>query len=138
MRVLALDVGSVRIGVAVSDETGIIAQPLKYIDMAGGEGSPLHDIKALIADYDVKTVVVGLPLSMSGGSRGLSSRRALALGAAIEKKIGCNVVYFDERFSTAAARRLLIEDNVRRNKRKQVVDKLAAAVILQGYLDGQK
>ena len=136
MRILALDVGSVRIGVAVSDEDAVIAQPLEFIDAA--KGTPVPAIFALCRKYSVNTVIVGLPLSLNGGDKGVSSRRAKALGAALEKKHGLTVIFRDERFSTGEADRALLEGNVRRSKRKDVVDKVAAALILQGYLDGQK
>ncbi|MBN2343841.1 MAG: Holliday junction resolvase RuvX [Deltaproteobacteria bacterium] len=136
MRILALDVGTRRIGVAISDETQLIAQPLEFIDVK--VANPVREIVRLCKEHQVKTVVIGLPLSMSGGDRGDSSRRAKSLGNVLAEKAHLEVVYFDERFTTTQADRMLIEGNVTRQKRKQVVDKIAASLILQGYLDGRK
>ncbi|MBN2719389.1 MAG: Holliday junction resolvase RuvX [Deltaproteobacteria bacterium] len=135
-RILALDVGSRRIGVALSDETQLIAQPLEYIDVKAE--NPVNAIARLCREHQVGRVVVGLPLSMSGGDRGESSRRARALGKVLAEKVKLEVVYFDERFTTTQADRALIEGNVSRQKRRHVVDKVAAALILQGYLDSLK
>jgi putative Holliday junction resolvase len=132
MRVLGLDVGSVRIGVAISDEDQIIAQPLSNID---GKKSPVQDVEELCLKYSVKTVIIGLPLSMNGGDRGISSRRAKAFGEALKTRLGLEVIFFDERFSTSEANKALISASVKRKKRKDFVDKIAAALILQGYLD---
>ncbi len=136
MRILGLDVGSVRVGVALSDEDGIIASPLDVIEAEAGE--VVAAIGALCAAHGVRQVVVGLPLSMSGGERGDSARRAKALGTALAERLDVDVIFRDERFSTAAADRSLIGGNVRRAQRKDVVDKVAAALILQGYLDEQR
>ena len=133
MRILALDVGTRRIGVAISDESALIAQPVDYIDVKST--NPVNEIARLCRKNGVNRVVVGLPLSMSGGDRGTSSRRAKALGKVLEEQVGLEVVYFDERFTTTQADRALIEGNVSRQKRKEVVDKVAAALILQAYLD---
>ena len=136
MRILALDVGERRIGVAISDESHLIAQPLEYIDIL--KGNPVNAIARLCRENSVSTVVIGLPLSMSGGDRGSSSRRARALGKVLEEKVKLTVIYFDERFTTTQADRVLIEGNVSRRKRKHMVDKVAASLILQGYLDSLK
>ncbi|MBN2526486.1 MAG: Holliday junction resolvase RuvX [Deltaproteobacteria bacterium] len=133
MRVLALDVGSRRIGVAISDESQTIAQPLEYIDAQ--KTRPALEIVRLCKEKKVTRVVIGLPLSMSGGDRGISARRARALGKVLEEKGHLEVVYVDERFSSTAAQSVLIEGNVSRQKRKELVDKLAASLILQGYLE---
>lgn len=130
--------GSTRIGVAISDELGATAGPLAVVETTAKKGGPVEKIGQLLAPYTIELAVVGLPLSMSGGDRGTSSRRAQAFGKAIEKKLGIKVAYFDERFSTKEANRVLIEGKVRRKDRKQVVDKVAATVILQGFLDSQK
>ncbi len=135
MRVLGLDVGSIRIGVALSDEDAIIATPLKNID---GKNEPVKAVDSLCRQYQIDTVVVGLPLAMNGGDRGISSRRAKAFGSVLSERLGLKIIFQDERFSTGEADRALIKGNVKRDKRKAVVDKVAAALILQGYLDGQK
>lgn len=136
MRVLGLDVGSRRIGVAVSDESQLIAQPIEYIDVK--TTNPVKRISLLIQKYHISKVVIGLPLSMSGGDRGLSSRRARALGKVVEEKLKVEVAYVDERFTTSHAQNVLLEGNVSRKKRKEVIDQIAASLILQGYLDGRQ
>jgi putative holliday junction resolvase len=135
MRILALDVGTRRIGVAISDESALIAQPLAYIDVS--KVNPVNEIARLCRENQVQTVVIGLPLSMSGGDRGISSRRARALGAVLTDRVKLHVEYVDERFTTAEADRVLIAGNVSREKRKENIDKLAASLILQHWLDRQ-
>lgn len=136
MRTLGLDVGARRIGVALSDELGITAQPHSVIPAGPGAGDPAERIARIVDEQGVTAIVVGLPLAMGGGDRGTSSRRARALGERLERITGVEVVYVDERFTTAQAQRVLIEADVKRKARKEVVDKVAAALILQGYLDG--
>jgi len=130
---MGLDVGSRRIGVAISDELGIAAQPLCVV--LTGPGDPVEEILRLCAEREAAEVVVGLPLSLGGQDRGTSSRRARAFGERLARESGLPVVYRDERFSTAEAERVLLEADVRRKDRKAVVDKVAAALILQGHLD---
>lgn len=135
MRVMGLDVGTRRIGVALSDELGITAGPHSVIP--AGPADPVKAIARLIEQNDVEVVVVGLPLSMDGGDRGSSSRKARALGDRLGQEVDAEIIFVDERFTTAQAQRVLIEADVRRKDRKAVVDKIAAALILQGYLDGR-
>ncbi len=135
MRLMGLDVGLRRIGVALSDELGITAQPHQVLPVGPGEADPIQRLAALCREHEVEKVVVGLPLSMGGGDGGVSSRAAYALGDRIVEELGVEVTFWDERFTTAEAERVLIGANVRRRRRKQVVDKVAAALILQGYMD---
>jgi putative Holliday junction resolvase len=135
MRALGLDVGTRRIGVALSDELRITAQPFAVLEAKGLKDAAAR-VRALCAEHEVDTIVIGLPLSMSGGDRGASSARARDLAALLEGAVPGEIVLWDERFSTAAAERVLIEGNVRRADRRKVVDKIAAALILQGWLDG--
>jgi len=135
IRVLGLDVGSDRLGVALSDGLGLTAQPLVSLAVQGRDPLPL--IVDLCREHGVTLVVVGLPLSLGGGDRGEGSRRARKLGQRIAEATGLEIVYHDERFTTAEAERVLVFAGVRREKRRGVVDKLAAALILQGYLDGR-
>jgi putative holliday junction resolvase len=137
MRTMGLDVGSRRIGVALSDELGITAQPHCVISAGPGKPDPLPALVRLMEEREVEAVVVGLPLAMGGGDRGSSSRRARALGQRLAELTGVEVLFVDERFTTAQAERVLLEADVRRADRKGVVDKVAAALILQGYLDGK-
>ena len=134
MRALGLDVGSRRIGVALSDELKITAQPFAVLD---AKGDVVARIAALCEEHEVDTIVVGLPLSMGGGEKGASSVRAKELAARLKERVGAKIVLRDERFSTAEAERVLLLGDVRRDKRRAVVDKIAAAIILQGYLDAR-
>ncbi len=128
-RVIAFDPGSKRIGVAVSDPRRIIATPLAVIDAA----EPWDEIEALLDEYAPVEVVVGLPVSLTGGE-GPSAERARAFGEELERRTGRSIQWVDERFTTQKAEEALIEGGVRRRERKQSVDKVAAAVILQHYL----
>ncbi|MCP4677185.1 MAG: Holliday junction resolvase RuvX [Deltaproteobacteria bacterium] len=137
MRVLGLDVGSRRIGLAISDETGTIAQPLKFIAVKSSYDEAISEIKKLCEEYSVQAIVVGLPLSLSGGDQGASAAAAKHVGDLLAKRLGISVEYWDERFTTTEAERLLVNARVRRADRRAAVDKVAAALILQGYLDAK-
>ncbi|MBF0475143.1 MAG: Holliday junction resolvase RuvX [Deltaproteobacteria bacterium] len=132
-RILALDVGTKTIGVAVSDELGIIAQGLTTIRRRD-EQTDLDQVAAIVDEYQVKEVVVGLPFNMDG-SIGPSARLVLALVEQLISRLAVPVETWDERWTTMAAERTLIEADVRREKRRKVIDKVAATFILQGYLD---
>ncbi len=134
---IALDVGDVRIGVAVSDLMGITANPREtYVRK---KGDPDADI-AYFCDYakreDADAFVLGLPKNMDGteGPRAEATRQ---FGNMLQQASGLPVIYQDERLTTVSAERMLIEADVRREKRKQVIDKVAATIILQSYLDGK-
>ena len=133
MRVLAIDPGTVRLGLAVSDPSGVIAQPLTVLLRR----SPLEDLAALkkIADdYQVERIVIGLPRLMDG-RLDVAARNAQAFGTEVERATGRPVAYWDERLTTVAAERHLIEQGARRLKRRSSVDQVAATLLLQGYLD---
>jgi conserved hypothetical protein TIGR00250 len=135
MRILGLDVGSKTIGVAISDELGWTAQGLETIPIDEESGHfGLARLKEIIDQYGVERIVVGLPKNMNGsiGPRGEASIR---FSKRLEKRFGIPVVLWDERLSTMAAERLLISADVRRKRRKKVIDKMAAVIILQSYLD---
>jgi putative Holliday junction resolvase len=132
-RVMGVDVGSVRVGIALSDESGLIAQPFQTIRRESRKGT-VAAIGRLAKESGVSRIVVGLPLSMDGSEQATSDD-ARKLAGAIESETGLEVQVWDERLTTAQAERLLIEGNVRRNKRKEVVDRIAAAVMLQSFLD---
>lgn len=134
-RVLALDVGDVRIGVAVSDPLGMIAQPLEVYRRVG-YGPDCRYVEALCARYEADTVLLGLPLNMDG-TAGAQAQKAMAFGEVLQKA-GLHVVYQDERLTTVTAERALLEDNMSRSDRRQTVDKVAAAVILESWLNAQK
>lgn len=133
-RALGLDPGERRIGVALSDPTGIIAQPLEVIDRKVAD--PVDTVKRLVREYEVDTVVIGLPVSLSGGE-GPAAQAARAFGATMSAALDVEVVYQDERFTTVTAEEALIEGGVRRERRRQVRDMVAAAVMLQAYLDAK-
>lgn len=135
---MGLDVGSKTVGVALSDELGWTAQGLETIrineeDKVFG----FEQIGKIIKEYDVSKIVVGLPKNMNGtiGPRGEASH---FFGNELEKLFALPIVYWDERLTTMAAERVLLEADVSRKKRKKVIDKMAAVMILQGYLDSQK
>lgn len=134
-RVIALDVGDVRIGVAVSDPTGAIAQPLEVYRRVG-YGPDSRYVKALCDRYETDRVVLGLPLNMDG-TLGGQAQKAQDFGRVLQEKMGLNVSYQDERMTTVTAEQVLIGGNVRREDRRLYVDKLAAAVILEQWLASQ-
>lgn len=135
-RVLALDVGDVRIGLAVSDLMGIIANPLETYNRKELSADVDYIVK-LAGEREVDTIVSGLPKSLNN-SESIQTAKVREFVSALEEKWGKKVVFVDERFTTASAQRVLIEGNVRRGDRKKVVDKVAAAIILQTYLDTKK
>ncbi len=136
-RILGLDVGTNRIGIALSDETALIAQPYQSLKVGSTLGGIVNEIEVLCKENDVQTIVVGLPLSLGGGQSCESVTRAKEVGALLEARLGVEIVFIDERFTTAQSERLLIDAGVRRKKRRQVVDKVAASLILQSYLDAR-
>lgn len=130
-RVIALDVGDVRIGVAVSDPTGTIAQPLEVYRRVGYRPDAAY-VQGLCERFETRHVVLGLPLNMDG-SRGGQAEKALAFGQVLENA-GLTVAYQDERLTTVTAEKALISGQMRREDRRQTVDKVAAAVILEQWL----
>ena len=132
MRIAALDVGEARIGVAVSDELGITAQPLGVVRRVGGRRD-LEALERLLAPYAPGRLVVGLPLDMRG-SEGPQAARVRAFAERAAAHLALPLDFWDERFTTVAAERTLLEADVSRRRRREVVDKLAASLILQGYL----
>ena len=137
MRVVGLDLGSRRIGVAVSDPSGTIASPHSVIERSGDVDADHEAIAALVAEESVERVVIGLPISMGGGM-GPAARAATAEAEALATVLPVPVETFDERLTTVAADRLLLAGRVKGGARRRVVDKIAAAVILQGWLERQR
>lgn len=131
MRILGLDIGERRIGVALGDPGGTIASPLTIITRSE---SDLHEILRLAAEHSVERIVVGMPRSLDG-SLGRQAELVQAFVDRISRATAIPVETWDERFSTVAAEKALIETGMKREKRKQHRDALAAAFILQGYLD---
>ncbi|WP_205439652.1 Holliday junction resolvase RuvX [Peribacillus alkalitolerans] len=135
MRTMGLDVGSRTVGVAISDAMGWTAQGIETIKINEEQKQlGLDRIGELVNEYEVSKVVVGWPKNMNGtiGPRGEASE---AYAKAIEVKFGLPTVMWDERLTTMAAERVLLEADMSRAKRKKVIDKMAAVMILQGYLD---
>jgi len=131
-RILGLDPGGRRIGVALSDPLGIIAQPHSVIDR--NQVEPVTAIRNLSVDNDVSLIVVGLPISLSG-QEGRAAEAARAFAGEVADAVECEVELMDERFTTVTAERALIEAGVSRADRRSARDKVAAAVMLQSYLD---
>jgi putative pre-16S rRNA nuclease len=132
--ILALDLGSKRIGVAVSDRSGTIATPLTVIVRAGELAVDHRRIAALVAEEGAERVVVGLPLSLDG-RLGPAAEAAQREAELLDASLGVPVETFDERLTTVTAERVLMEAGMRGEARRQVVDKVAAAVLLQAWLD---
>ena len=135
MRVMGLDMGAKRIGVAMSDERGVTATPLKTLKRIGSQ-KDMEGLKSLVEEYSVGAIVVGMPLNMDG-SVGPKAKGVEAFIARLGGELQIPVKAWDERLSTVAVTRVLLEADVSRAGRKRVVDKLAAAYILQGYLDSR-
>ncbi|MBI2875358.1 MAG: Holliday junction resolvase RuvX [Candidatus Tectomicrobia bacterium] len=132
-RILGLDIGERYIGVAVSDPLGITAQGVETF-VREGLSRDLHHLRGLIDRYQVEEIVLGLPVNMDG-TRGPQAEKVEELAGILAQELGLPVSTWDERLSTVAADKLLISADMSRKKRKAVVNKLAAQMILQGYLD---
>jgi len=130
---MGLDIGSRTIGIAISDELGITAQGLKTIRRKSTEDD-LREIAAMVSQFEIEKIVVGLPKNMNG-TLGEQAEIVLKWTKVLTDKIQTPVVTWDERFSTVGASKVLLEADLSRRKRKKVIDKLAAVLILQGYLD---
>ncbi|MDY6843292.1 MAG: Holliday junction resolvase RuvX [Spirochaetota bacterium] len=133
MRILGIDPGEKRIGIAVSCELALIAQGLEMIERVNLK-KDIEKIVNIIEDFHVERVVVGLPKNMNG-TLGNEADKVFEFISHLEKAIKIPIITWDERLSTVAVNKMLIKANMSRNKRRQVVDKLAAVYILQGYLD---
>lgn len=133
-RLLGLDIGEKRIGVALSDEMGMIASPLVTLNATG---DVVDELRTLIDKYSIARIIVGLPVGLSG-REGPQAMQVRTVADALAQTLGVEIVYSDERLSSAVAERALISQGARRGKRKQQIDNVAAAVILQGYLDNQR
>lgn len=139
-RCLALDVGEVRIGVAMSDPLGMIASPHAVIERkpgAKGTVAAIRQVVELVEMMDVGTIVVGQPLR-TDGKPSAQADRVNEFVAALRQQVNVEIVFVDERFSTRQATNALLEADVSREGRKQRVDKIAAAILLQHYLDMDK
>ena len=133
MKILALDIGTVRIGIAKSDIMEIIASAYEVYRRKNMPEDVKH-IADIVQNLSVGEIVIGLPLKMDG-SEGQSVEMAKAFGDELSKLVNVPIVYQDERLSTVEAQRILIESGMRREKRKDKIDSIAATIILQTYLD---
>ena len=139
MRIMGLDYGSKTVGVAVSDPLGITAQGVETITRE--EENKLRRtcarIEELIGQYEIETIVLGYPKNMNN-TAGDRANKTEAFKEMLERRTNLPVILWDERLTTAASERILMESGVRRENRKAVIDKVAAGLILQGYLDSLK
>lgn len=133
MRIMGLDIGSHTIGVAISDELGITAQGLKTLRRKSMD-EDFKEIAGIIRQFEIEKIVVGLPKNMDG-TLGRQAEIVLKWMKVLKDKIPVPVVTWDERLSTVGASKVLLEADLSRRKRKKVIDKVAAVLILQGYLD---
>jgi len=138
VRVLGLDVGSKTIGIAITDEAGIAAHPLRVLERKGTDAD-VSAIQTLVAEHDIRQIVVGMPFELSG-KVGHRAKRVQEFANALQAKLGDAVKLHeqDERFTTAEAERILLDADLSRQKRKQVIDQQAAALILQAWLDARR
>jgi putative Holliday junction resolvase len=132
-RCLGMDLGEKRIGLALSDPLGWTAAPLAALPRAGWK-KEITALRSLVEAHAILRIVVGLPLRMSGEA-GEQAQQASEFAARLQRALGVPVETWDERLTTVQAERTLIESDIRRERRRQVVDSLAASIILQGYLD---
>ncbi len=133
MRILCLDPGRKRIGLALSDETELIATPLGVIQVRSPE-QVYNEVARLVKQHQAGKVVIGLPLQLNG-QEGIEAERARTFAAELQKYLTVPIAFMDERLTSVAAERLLLEAGQRRDKRRANIDATAAALILQTYLD---
>ncbi len=135
-RIMGLDIGDKTIGVAVSDLMGLTAQGVKTVKRVGKK-KDIEALKGIIKERQVNKIVSGLPKNMNG-TLGPQGEKVIKFCELLEEETGIKIEYWDERLSTVAAEKTLIQGNVRRENRKGVIDMVAAVIILQGYLDRQR
>lgn len=136
MRVLGIDLGSKRIGIATSDRSGTIATPYTVLVRCGSMGGDHRNIAKMVVEEEAVAVIVGLPLNMDG-SEGKAAQAARVEAARMATVVGVPVHVHDERLTTVEADRVLMEQKMNAQARRRVVDKVAAAVMLQSWLDTQ-
>jgi len=133
MKILGIDYGEKRIGIAVSDPSNIVARSLKVLKR-NGTRSWVKELKLIIDENKIEKIVVGFPVNMNG-SLGEKGREVLAFVEVLKKRLKVPVVTWDERLTTVSAEKLLRQIKLSREKRKDILDKLSASIILQSYLD---
>ncbi len=136
MRALGVDLGSKRIGLATSDRSGTIATPLVVLQRSGSRATDHQAIARIVEEYEIECVVVGLPLNMNG-SMGEAAKSALIEVDQLTSVLSVPVLTFDERRTTVTADHVLMQQNLNAQERRKVIDKVAAAVLLQSWLDGR-
>jgi putative Holliday junction resolvase len=136
MRILGLDYGSKRIGVAVCDELGMTAQGLATIARKNRQ-QDMEEIARFIRTYNVEKIVIGYPIRLDG-TEGIQCEKISKFASLLESTFSLPIIKWDETLSTKEAEEILIRANMRRDKRKNIVDRVAASLILQGYLDSQE
>jgi len=134
MRVLAIDHGTVRMGIAMSDELKVIAQPLEFIPAEPFSGF-LDRLKELLREYEVELILLGMPRNMDG-SYGEASMKVREFEAVLKNSITAPIKTWDERLTSVQANRVLTQGRVKKKKKRQNVDSISAAILLQSYLDG--
>jgi putative Holliday junction resolvase len=134
MRALGLDLGQKRIGVAVSDSEGKVALPIEVVNRVGNRQAEQQLIADLVAEWEAEVVVVGMPYQLDG-TVGAQAKRYAAEARALGDTLSVPVVLYDERLTTVTAERTLMEQNVKGQQRRVIVDKVAASVMLQAWLD---
>lgn len=137
MRAVGVDLGSKRIGISTSDASGTLASPHSVIQRGGSRSVDHLAIKSIVEEYEAEVVVVGLPVSMNGQML-QAAQLVLSEVEQISQVLGVSVVTFDERKSTVTADELLMQNNLNAQERRKIIDKVAATVILQGWLDRRK
>ena len=136
VRALGVDLGSKRIGLATSDRSGTIATPLVVLQRSGLRATDHQAIARIVEEYEIECVVVGLPLNMNG-SMGEAAKSALIEVDQLTSVLSVPVLAFDERRTTVTADHVLMQQNLNAQERRKVIDKVAAAVLLQSWLDGR-
>ena len=134
-RVLGIDPGEVRVGVALSDDLGMLAHPLETINVSGRD--PCDRIAELVTERAVRAVVVGVPRNMDG-SFGPAAEKARSLIEKLRTRLACEVIPWDERLTTVSARRALRQAGRKEKNQRPVIDQVAAQILLQSWLDSQK
>ena len=134
---MALDVGDRRIGVALSDPTGMLATPVTYVDRLAAKPSDIDEILRIAREQGAESIIVGLPLTLAG-AEGNQAKRVRSFVSDLSARAGLPVDTVDERYSTVQARRMMRESGAGRSRDRGRIDASAAAVILQAYLDAQR
>lgn len=135
-KIIGIDYGKVRIGLAISDQNHIIAFPLKCVQANRDPNKTIQELSLFLSTLDIEKIVLGLPLLFNGKDSELTKDVRL-FASRLEAKTGKSIILWDERLTSKQAEKFLIESNVRRKERTRVVDTMAATLILQSYLDSQ-